>query len=246
MPHPAGDPAATRARTPPRRVSNACPASRGNFNVTSVLLHILGDRQIRAVRFVSVTVVMTENAAALERIISHVRRLRGERTSRAAVVRDHPFNRTASSVRERRLGADEESWLRSRGGTRRPREVAGEVAARMIRFAGFTAAGTPAAGHRSGLGLRPATGVSAVCGSRAPMRVVAGACLCPWLRVKGARVWCRGRPVSPPGFGSGRRGRVAEGLRLRRRASPPRRRVSSPPGSTARVTGCRSRGAGER
>lgn len=30
----------------------------------------------------------------------------------------------------------------------------------------------------------------------------AGACLCPWLRVKGARVWCRGRPagVARPWF----------------------------------------------
>ncbi|WP_406362117.1 hypothetical protein [Streptomyces sp. NBC_01579] len=33
--------------------------------MTSVLLHILDDRQIRAV-FVSVTVVMAENAAALD------------------------------------------------------------------------------------------------------------------------------------------------------------------------------------
>ncbi len=217
-----------------------------HHDVTSVLLHILDDRQIRAVRFVSVTVVMAENTAPLERLISHVRRLRGERTSRAAGVRDQPFNRTASSVRERRLGADQESWLRSRGGPRPPREVAGEVTARMIRFAGFMAAGTPAAGHRSGLGLRPATGVPAVSGPRAPMRVVAGACLCPGPRVKGAREWCRGRPASPPGLGPGRRGRIAEGLRLRRRAGPPRRRVSSPPGSTARGTGCRNRGAGER
>lgn len=48
----------------------------GNHNdVPSVLLHILDDRQIHAVRFVSVTVAMTEDAAALERIISHARRV---------------------------------------------------------------------------------------------------------------------------------------------------------------------------
>lgn len=70
----------------------------GNHNdVPSVLLHILDDRQIHAVRFVSVTVVMAEDAAALERIISHARRLRGERLSQAAGVRDNPFNRTTSS-----------------------------------------------------------------------------------------------------------------------------------------------------
>jgi len=68
-----------------------------HHDVPSVLLHVLGDRQIRTVRFVSVTVVMAEDAAALQRIISHARRLRGERLSRAAGVRDHPFNRTTSS-----------------------------------------------------------------------------------------------------------------------------------------------------
>lgn len=84
----------------------------GNHHyVTSVLLHIFDNRQIRAVRFISVTVVVAENAAALERIIRHVRRLRGERASRATGSRDHPFHRTASSVRERRLGANEESRL---------------------------------------------------------------------------------------------------------------------------------------
>jgi hypothetical protein len=55
----------------------------GNHDdVPSVLLHILDDRQIHAVRFVSVAVVMAEDAAALERISSHTRRLRGERLSR--------------------------------------------------------------------------------------------------------------------------------------------------------------------
>lgn len=57
-----------------------------HHNVPSVLLHILDDRQTQAVRFVSVTVVMTEDAAAPERIISHVRRLRGERLSPAAGI----------------------------------------------------------------------------------------------------------------------------------------------------------------
>ncbi|MGW0694123.1 hypothetical protein [Streptomyces sp. NBC_01602] len=37
-----------------------------HHDLTSVLLRILDDRQIRAVRFVSVTVVMAENAAALD------------------------------------------------------------------------------------------------------------------------------------------------------------------------------------
>ncbi|MES9511774.1 hypothetical protein ABWJ92_36190 [Streptomyces sp. NPDC000609] len=46
-----------------------------HHDVLSVLLHILDDRQIRAVRIVSVTVVMAEDTAAPERIISHVRRL---------------------------------------------------------------------------------------------------------------------------------------------------------------------------
>ncbi|WP_417178353.1 IS3 family transposase [Streptomyces scabiei] len=31
LPHPAGDPSATRARACPRSVSLECPASRGNF-----------------------------------------------------------------------------------------------------------------------------------------------------------------------------------------------------------------------
>ncbi len=51
-------------------------------DVPSVLLHILDDRQIHAVRFGPVTVVMAADAAALERIISHVRRLRGGRLRR--------------------------------------------------------------------------------------------------------------------------------------------------------------------
>jgi hypothetical protein len=68
-----------------------------HHDVPSVLLHILDDRQISAVRFVPVTVVVAEDAAALERIISHSRRLRGERSSQAAGVRGCPLNRTASS-----------------------------------------------------------------------------------------------------------------------------------------------------
>jgi hypothetical protein len=66
-------------------------------DVPSVLLHILDDHQIRAVRFVPATVVMTEDTAALERIITHVRRLRGKRLSPAAGAHDHPLNRTTSS-----------------------------------------------------------------------------------------------------------------------------------------------------
>lgn len=57
----------------------------GNHDdVPSVLLHILDDRQIHAVRFVPVAVVTAEDAAALERISSHTRRLRGERSGRTA------------------------------------------------------------------------------------------------------------------------------------------------------------------
>lgn len=55
-----------------------------HHDVPSVPLHVLDDRQIHAVRFVSVTVVTAEDAAALERIISHTRRLRGECSSRTA------------------------------------------------------------------------------------------------------------------------------------------------------------------
>jgi hypothetical protein len=62
-----------------------------HHDVPSVLLHIPGDRQIHAVRFVPVTVVTTENTAALERIISHVRRLRVKRLSRVAGGSSPPF-----------------------------------------------------------------------------------------------------------------------------------------------------------
>lgn len=64
---------------------------RNHDDVPSVLLHILGDRQFNPVCFVSVAVVMAEDAAALERIISHVRRLRGARLSRTARAREHPL-----------------------------------------------------------------------------------------------------------------------------------------------------------
>lgn len=52
-------------------------------DVPSVLLHMLDDRQIHAIRFVPVAVVMAEDTTALERIISHVRRVRGEPLCRA-------------------------------------------------------------------------------------------------------------------------------------------------------------------
>lgn len=71
-----------------------------HLDVPAVLLHILDDRQIRAVRLVSVTVVMAEDTAALERIISHVRRLRGERLNRAAGVRDHPQSNNIVTLRD--------------------------------------------------------------------------------------------------------------------------------------------------
>lgn len=57
----------------------------GNHNdVPSVLPHILDDRQTKAVRFVSITVVTAKDTTAPERIISPVRRLREERSSKAA------------------------------------------------------------------------------------------------------------------------------------------------------------------
>ncbi|MFE7788735.1 hypothetical protein [Streptomyces sp. NPDC057460] len=124
--------------------------------MTSVLLHILDDRQIRAVRFVSVTVVMAENAAALERIISHVRRLRGERVGQPGLVT------TRSIERHRRSGSVD--WERTRSpGCDRGAEPGDhekwqrEVAAQMIRFAGFMAAGTrpSASGPDSGSGPQP-------------------------------------------------------------------------------------------
>ncbi|MFJ7201727.1 MULTISPECIES: hypothetical protein [unclassified Streptomyces] len=46
-----------------------------HHDVPSVLLHVLDDRQIHAVHFVPVAVVMAEDTPALERIISHVRRV---------------------------------------------------------------------------------------------------------------------------------------------------------------------------
>ncbi len=55
-----------------------------HHDVPSVPLHVLTESQIHVVRFVSVTVVMAEDAAALERISSHTRRLRGEYLSRTA------------------------------------------------------------------------------------------------------------------------------------------------------------------
>lgn len=67
-----------------------------HHDVPTVLLHMLDDRQIHAVRFVPVAVVMAEEAAALERIISHVRRVRGER-SRRATRAGTPLNRTTPS-----------------------------------------------------------------------------------------------------------------------------------------------------
>ncbi len=63
----------------------------GNHDdVPSVLLHILDDRQIHAVRFVPVAVIMAEDAAAPERISSHMRRLRGERSGRTAGLATTP------------------------------------------------------------------------------------------------------------------------------------------------------------
>ncbi|MFJ3623350.1 DUF6193 family natural product biosynthesis protein [Streptomyces iakyrus] len=47
---------------------------------------MLDDRQIHAVRFVPVAIVMADDTAALERNISHVRRVRGERSRRATGV----------------------------------------------------------------------------------------------------------------------------------------------------------------
>lgn len=64
--------------------SRADVVLRNHHDVPSVPLHVLDDRQIHAVRFSSVTVVMAEDAAALERIGSHTRRLRGEWLSRPA------------------------------------------------------------------------------------------------------------------------------------------------------------------
>lgn len=61
-----------------------------HYDVPSMLLHILDDRQIHAVRFVPVTVFMAEDAAALERITSHVQRLRGKRLIRTAGFRTKP------------------------------------------------------------------------------------------------------------------------------------------------------------
>lgn len=72
-----------------------------HHDVPSVLLHILNDRQIHAVRLVPVTVVMAEDTAALERIIGHVRRLRGECLSWAAGVRDHPQSNDIVTLRDR-------------------------------------------------------------------------------------------------------------------------------------------------
>lgn len=63
----------------------------GNHDdVPSVLLHILDDRQIHAIGFVSVAVVMAEDAAALERISSHTWRLGGERSGRTAGLATTP------------------------------------------------------------------------------------------------------------------------------------------------------------
>lgn len=57
-----------------------------HHDVPSVLLHMLDDRLIHAGRFVPVAVVMAEDAAAVERISSHVRRVRGEHSRRATGV----------------------------------------------------------------------------------------------------------------------------------------------------------------
>lgn len=69
---------------------------RNHHNVPSVLLHMLDDHQIHAVRFVPVAVVMAKDTPALERIISHAWRVRGERSRRAAGIWT-PLNRTAPS-----------------------------------------------------------------------------------------------------------------------------------------------------
>lgn len=63
-----------------------------HHDVPSVLPHMLDDRQIHAVRFVPITVVMAEDTAALERTISHARRVRGERSRRETGV-GTPLNR---------------------------------------------------------------------------------------------------------------------------------------------------------
>ncbi len=57
---------------------------------------MLDDRQIHAVRLIPVAVVMAEDTAALERIISHVRRVRGEHSRRPIGART-PLNRTTPS-----------------------------------------------------------------------------------------------------------------------------------------------------
>ncbi|GGX69208.1 hypothetical protein GCM10010515_40960 [Streptomyces fructofermentans] len=51
-----------------------------HHDVPSMLPYMLGDRQIHAVRIVPVAVVVAQDAAALERIVSHVRRVWGERS----------------------------------------------------------------------------------------------------------------------------------------------------------------------
>lgn len=57
-----------------------------HHDVPSVLLHMLDDRQIHTVRFVPVAVVMAEDTAARERIITHMRRVRREPSRRATGV----------------------------------------------------------------------------------------------------------------------------------------------------------------
>ncbi len=94
-----------------------------HHDVPSVLLHMLDDRQVHAVRFAPVAVVMTEDTAALERIISHVRRVRGEPSRRATgglspsqsngaiTLRDG----SPRSVPEPRLALAQLLWTRSNG-----------------------------------------------------------------------------------------------------------------------------------
>lgn len=67
-----------------------------HHDVPSVLLHMLDDRQIHAIHLVPVTIVTAQDTAALKRIVSHVRRVRGARSRQATGVRT-PLNRTRSS-----------------------------------------------------------------------------------------------------------------------------------------------------
>ncbi|AYG85217.1 hypothetical protein DWB77_07434 [Streptomyces hundungensis] len=63
------------------RESRADPVLGDHDHMPAMLLHVRIDRQVHLVGFAAVAVVMAQNAAALERITSHTRRLRGDHAS---------------------------------------------------------------------------------------------------------------------------------------------------------------------